>query len=114
MVFVVGPCHNYSTLFPVVAQDNRDAALAEHPGLGLPEVTKVLGARWLALPEAKKQEYYNRHDANRQMYEAQLAEFENDNQVRSRRCIALEGRGGGSGVVLTSICFLFVWCNAPR
>lgn len=65
----------------VFKQDNRDAALAEFPGMSLPDVTKILGARWGMLPEAKKQEYINRHEANRQVYEAQLAEYETENQV---------------------------------
>jgi hypothetical protein len=57
--------------------------------MGLPEVTKILGARWGTLPEAKKQEYINRHEANRQIYEAQLAEYETANSVCDQAVIAV-------------------------
>lgn len=43
--------------YMVFANENREAVLADNPGMAVTEVAKVLGGMWRALREDEKEQY---------------------------------------------------------
>ena len=57
---------------------NRRPHRKTHGSIGFTDLSKIVGGRWRALPEAKKQLYRDIAKADLDRYQAEVAEFNSD------------------------------------